>query len=96
MGKGSQKRPSRLSRAEMDAKWDAAFGPRHIETAADASPPVASEAIEERDPYWVLSGYRGEYLCSHGVGHGNHVHGCCQENCCTRPDFPLRGAPTND
>jgi len=27
------------------------------------------------------SGYRGETLCTHGIGHGDHVHGC--DGCCT-------------
>jgi len=40
--------------------------------------------------FWIGPGYRGEYSCPHGVGHGNHIHGCCQERCCTREDFPLR------
>jgi hypothetical protein len=40
--------------------------------------------------YWTYSGYRGEFNCPHGVGHGNHIHGCCHEHCCTRADFPLR------
>lgn len=41
-------------------------------------------------PFWIGPGYRGEYSCPHGVGHGNHVHGCCGYQCCSRPDFPLR------
>jgi len=32
---------------------------------------------------------RIEYTCEHGVGHGNHVHGCCGYSCCMRKDFPL-------
>lgn len=31
MGKGSGRRPSRLSKAEMDARWEATFGPRERE-----------------------------------------------------------------
>ena len=31
---------------------------------------------------------RVEWICQHGVGHGNHVHGC--EGCCTRKDYPGR------
>lgn len=31
---------------------------------------------------------RMEWLCEHGVGHGNHIHGCCRERCCTKPDYP--------
>ena len=30
---------------------------------------------------------RDEYVCEHGIGHGNHVHGC--DGCCRRSDFPL-------
>lgn len=41
-------------------------------------------------PYWNGPGYRGEYTCPCGVGHGNHIHGCCGLKCCTREDFPLR------
>ena len=31
---------------------------------------------------------RMEWTCEHGVGHGNHVHGCCEAGCCGRTDFP--------
>lgn len=31
---------------------------------------------------------RIEYNCEHGVGHGEHVHGC--DGCCAREDYPLR------
>jgi hypothetical protein len=33
---------------------------------------------------------RIEYICEHGVGHGNHIHGCCVSNCCSRDDYPGR------
>ncbi|MHC4509536.1 MAG: hypothetical protein ACYTAO_11350 [Planctomycetota bacterium] len=66
---------------------------------SQAAGPVASPTLRNCSPapgkhpfdtdYWTYSGYRGEFNCPHGVGHGNHVHGCCQEHCCTRPDFPL-------
>ncbi len=92
MGKGSQKRPSAVSRADMEARWAAAFGPRAIETAADST--VAAKP--EPDPSWTGPGYRGEYTCPHGVGHGNHVHGCCHMGCCSRDDYPLRGVPNTD
>lgn len=39
------------------------------------------------EPFWIGPGYRGEYQCPHGVGHGNHIHGC--DGCCSLPDFPL-------
>jgi hypothetical protein len=29
---------------------------------------------------------RMEWMCIHGVGHGNHVHGC--DGCCSRHDYP--------
>jgi hypothetical protein len=45
-------------------------------------PPAAA------DPYWVLTSYRGEYSCPHGIGHGNHIHSC--DGCCFRDDYPLR------
>jgi hypothetical protein len=31
---------------------------------------------------------RIEHVCEHGVGHGDHVHGC--DGCCQRKDYPLR------
>ena len=39
------------------------------------------------EQYWTGPGYRNEYQCPHGIGHGNHVHGC--DGCCQREDFPL-------
>lgn len=42
---------------------------------------------EMQGPFWTGPGYRGEYTCPHGVGHGNHIHGC--DGCCARADFPL-------
>jgi len=44
----------------------------------------------EDGPFWQGPGYQGEYTCPHGVGHGNHIHGC--DGCCSRPDFPLKSA----
>lgn len=40
-----------------------------------------------------------EYVCEHGVGHPDYesainigenfgIHGCCEEMCCSREDFP--------
>ena len=37
---------------------------------------------------------RVEYICEHGVGHGNHVHGC--DGCCSREDFPLNKKGKDD
>ena len=31
---------------------------------------------------------RVEFLCRHGVGHGNHIHGC--DGCCFKKSYPLR------
>ena len=31
---------------------------------------------------------RMEWTCPHGVGHGHYVHGCCEDHCCHRDDFP--------
>lgn len=50
----------------------------------------------EKEPYWTGPGYRGEYTCPCGVGHGNHVHGCCGLHCCSREDYPLRFAPEKE
>lgn len=38
---------------------------------------------------WIMAPrYDGrmEWNCEHGVGHGNHVHGC--DRCCSLPDYP--------
>ncbi len=54
--------------------------------------PTQGKTLETEGPhdnFWIGPGYRGEYQCPHGVGHGNHIHGC--DGCCSRPDFPLRG-----
>ncbi len=37
---------------------------------------------------------RMEWLCEHGVGHGNHVHEC--DGCCEREDYPGRPTTTDD
>jgi hypothetical protein len=46
-------------------------------------------------PKWPLGGswtgglgvgYRDEFNCAHGTGHGPHIHGC--DGCCRRPDYP--------
>lgn len=44
--------------------------------------------MSPRKDFWEGPGYRGEYTCPHGIGHGNHVHGC--DGCCQRNDFPLQ------
>lgn len=48
------------------------------------------ETAQNKEHFWTGPGYRGEYNCPHGVGHGNHVHGCCEFQCCSRDDFPLK------
>jgi len=45
------------------------------------------DELTKPEPFWTGPGYRGEYQCPHGIGHGNHIHGC--DGCCQRPDFPL-------
>jgi hypothetical protein len=53
---------------------------------------VISPKIDDSKPMkWyknVREDGRIEYVCEHGVGHGNHVHGC--DGCCRRKDFPWR------
>lgn len=49
-------------------------------------PPEKADSPDE-SPFWTGPGYRGEYNCPHGVGHGNHIHGC--DGCCQRDDFPM-------
>jgi hypothetical protein len=34
---------------------------------------------------WTNSGYQNEIICTHGVGHGHHIHGCC--GCCTLQSY---------
>lgn len=41
--------------------------------------------------YWTNSGSQTEFNCPHGVGHSNRLHRCCEEQCCQRADFPLKG-----
>jgi len=62
------------------------FGPHNKDSATC---PI-SLCFVDRTPFWTGPGYRGEYNCPHGVGHGLHIHGC--DGCCSRPDFPLKGA----
>lgn len=33
--------------------------------------------------------YKTEYVCEHGVGHDDGIHGCCHKRCCSRDDCPL-------
>lgn len=67
------------------------FGP-HYE--GNVACPINRDESTSR-PYWTKSSYpgmmgggAGEYNCPHGIGHGNHTHGC--DGCCQRDDFPLR------
>jgi hypothetical protein len=52
---------------------------------------MSSDESKKPEPFWTGPGYRGEYQCPHGVGHGDHIHGC--DGCCQRDDFPLREKP---
>lgn len=61
---------------------------RDLHAAAERNDTDEEPSSWEDEPFWQGPGYRGEYTCPHGVGHGNHVHGC--DGCCSRPDFPLR------
>ena len=78
MGKGSHTRPIRDPKGYRE-EYERVFGKKRLNNEEDQP---------ERDPYWVLSGHRGEWECPHGVGHGNHIHGC--DGCCKRDDFPGR------
>jgi hypothetical protein len=89
MSKGDWKRPCSVPKEQYDANFEAVFGKKKLNVMADEDRAALSE--EPTDPFWTGPGYRGEYTCPHRVGHGNHVHGCCQDQCCSRPDFPLRG-----
>ena len=46
-----------------------------------------SNYVSKEPMEWKKSNYRGEYLCEHGVGPGNSIHGC--DGCCSREDYPL-------
>ena len=50
------------------------------------TPVKGSEQNMEWD-YTPRADGREEWTCDHGVGHGDHVHGC--DGCCSRADFPL-------
>ena len=78
MGKGDKRRPMAISNEEYADRWEMAFGRKSKKPRP-----------EVEVPYWEKSRYRGQYTCIHGVGHGNHVHGC--DGCCARDDFPLKG-----
>ncbi|KKN91250.1 hypothetical protein LCGC14_0221180 [marine sediment metagenome] len=46
---------------------------------------------KKQDDFWepcLRANGRMEWICPCGVGHGNHVHGCCGKECCNRDDFP--------
>jgi hypothetical protein len=53
-----------------------------------------NESLLQGCAFWQGPGYRGEYTCLHGIGHGNHIHGC--DGCCQRDDFPLKGVPSDE
>jgi len=74
-GKGDRYRP--VNKEIYDKNFENVFGKKKLNNSED-----------NKDNFWTYSGYRGEYSCPHGVGHGNHIHGC--DGCCQRDDFPLR------
>ena len=96
-----QRDPRNGARDRIDGRG-AASVPQESGGGTDPQAAEPVESPQERNlrekradgtPFWHGPGYRGEYTCPHGVGHGNHVHGCCPESCCQRDDFPLRKAP---
>ena len=76
-GKGDKFRP--VNKEVYDKNFEMVFGKKKLNNSED-----------NKKNFWTGPGYRGEYNCPHNVGHGNHIHGCCHERCCTRDDFPLR------
>lgn len=53
--------------------------------------PLMGKDVEEGKMEWEpcpRADGRMEWLCECGIGHGNHVHGCC--GCCSRGDYPGR------
>jgi hypothetical protein len=88
MSKGDNVRPH--DKKSFDRNFEAVFGKKELKTwNPERETKEELNALESPDgPYWQLSGYRGEWSCPHGVGHGNHIHGC--DGCCQRADFPGR------
>jgi hypothetical protein len=84
MSKGDWRRPSSIPKDQYDKNYEAVFGKKKLNVWENPDEPP--EAGPE-EPFWTGPGYRGEYQCPHGVGHGTHIHGC--DGCCSRPDFPL-------
>lgn len=88
MSKGDNVRPHNKER--FDKNFEAVFGKKELKTWDPAKEALDElNALESDDgPYWSAPGYRGEWSCPHGVGHGNHIHGC--DGCCGRDDYPGR------
>jgi hypothetical protein len=72
-----------------DPPWN--FSSKELQKYEKKDFKLRNEIIKERKIMkWqkiIREEGRIEYICEHGVGHGNHVHGC--DGCCSRPDFPL-------
>lgn len=50
---------------------------------------------KRKEFWWPTPGpdARGEWICPHRVGHGEHIHSC--DGCCSRDDYPgKRGKKT--
>jgi hypothetical protein len=64
---------------------------KEIKTSLKSGEPELVFKVDDSKPMkWhknVREDGRIEYQCEHGVGHGNHVHGC--DGCCRRKDYPL-------
>jgi hypothetical protein len=89
MGKGSTRRPCQVPREVYESNFEAVFGKQRLNVMSKADR-FEEFGLAPHEPFWTGPGYRGEYNCPHGVGHGLHVHGC--DGCCGRADFPLAGA----
>lgn len=54
------------------------------------------EKEETDEPFWdknLRADGRIEWDCPHGIGHGNHPHGC--DGCCDRDDYPGKTKEAN-
>lgn len=71
-----------INREIKEARMDS------IEKGATLIRPRTSEDIPMKWTKITREDGRIEYVCEHGVGHGNHVHGC--DSCCRRKDYPGR------
>lgn len=88
-----------LVRRERDGKHPWAFIAFVVEENCPTfvmEEPLPNDSKKEKPMQWVpgqRADGRMEWACVHGIGHGNHVHGC--DECCSRGDYPGKGVKVN-